>query len=524
MPDCRGDPRLRYPQHAATYGLVSYLGLPVQCKGRLFGVLAFNTTAPRAYRDDEVVFLFAFARQAALAIENARMHEATVHRAQQLGTLTELTRLLTTVLDPERVAQEILAAAQVLVPGAAGRFWAQVGEGDAIRLVASVGLREPEGRFQRLFSLGEGLAGIAAATRQPVISPDVTSDSRFINQDWARAERLVSGIVLPLIHGDRIHGLLAMFTRTPHTFTEEEIGLLRSFAAQAAVALENARLYEAVQRHAVGLEARVQERTAELEEALRVKSEFLANMSHELRTPLNAIIGFCELLRDPTFGPLTEKQTRFLGNIHKGGQHLLALFNDLLDLSAVEAGRLHLHPEPLELRIVLDSILHDLHAQADGKGLTLDLHVDPTLGMLNADPVRFKQILYNLLSNAVKFTPEGGRITVTARRVAGLPSSVSRQGEPLPTEDRRPGTTDGFLEISVADTGIGIKAEDLAKLFRPLTQLEPVLTKRYQGTGLGLALTKRLVELHGGRVWAESEGEGRGSTFTFVLPPAGPKR
>ncbi|MBI3085244.1 MAG: hypothetical protein HYY88_05885 [candidate division NC10 bacterium] len=300
--------------------------------------------------------------------------------------------------------------------------------------------------------------------------------------------------------------------------------LLGTLADYIGIALENARLYEAVQRHAVGLEARVQERTAELEEALRVKSEFLANMSHELRTPLNAIIGFCELLRDPTFGPLTEKQTRFLGNIHKGGQHLLALFNDLLDLSAVEAGRLHLHPEPLELRIVLDSILHDLHAQADGKGLTLDLHVDPTLGMLNADPVRFKQILYNLLSNAVKFTPEGGRITVTARRVAGLPSSVSRQGEPLPTEDRRPGTTDGFLEISVADTGIGIKAEDLAKLFRPLTQLEPVLTKRYQGTGLGLALTKRLVELHGGRVWAESEGEGRGSTFTFVLPPAGPKR
>ncbi len=242
-----------------------------------------------------------------------------------------------------------------------------------------------------------------------------------------------------------------------------------------------------------------------LEAINRHKSEFLASMSHELRTPLNSIIGFSQLLQEQTFGPLNEKQARYVDHILTSGQHLLALINDLLDLSKVEAGRLELRPSPFDLQEALAAVLGEIRPQAEKKGLTLELLVAEAPSTVTADPVRFKQILLNLLSNAVKFTPEGGRITVTARFLSPAPSP-------------HPPTPGDFLEIAVQDTGIGIKKEDLPKLFQPFTQLDQTAAKRYEGTGLGLALTKRLVELHGGRIWAESEGEGRGSTFTVRLP------
>lgn len=229
---------------------------------------------------------------------------------------------------------------------------------------------------------------------------------------------------------------------------------------------------------------------------------------------MNTIIGFSELLRDQDFGPLNEKQARFLDSIRKAAQHLLALVSDLLDLSAVEAGRLQLRPAPLDLHEVLESTAQDLRPQAEANGLGVELRLDPAPCMLIADPVRIKQILCNLLSNAIKFTPNGGRITVTARRIAGHPGGTRSQIADLETSDRSPKSAianlqseiGDFLEIAVADTGIGIRAEDLPRLFRPFTRLEPTGTKRTRGTGLGLALTRRLVELHGGSIRAESRG------------------
>jgi len=206
-------------------------------------------------------------------------------------------------------------------------------------------------------------------------------------------------------------------------------------------------------------------------------------------------------------------------NILVSGRHLLALISDILDLSKVEAGKIELHPEPFDLREALAAALHNIQPQADAKGLTLKLHVDESLSTLTADSVRFKQILFNLLSNAVKFTPSGGSVTVSAR-VRSEEVGVRGQEQ---TPYLSP-LTPHWVEISVADTGIGIKAEDLPKLFQPFTQLEPVYSKQYQGTGLGLALTKQLVELHGGQIWAESAGEGRGSTFTMRLPLTSPMR
>lgn len=310
---------------------------------------------------------------------------------------------------------------------------------------------------------------------------------------------------------DRLLGVLSgAATGPPRTFHPLDETILGDLATFSAVWIENARLYENVRQAARQLEAKVEERTQELalanqrlELASRHKSELLSNMSHELRTPLNSIIGFSDILRDPAFGPLTEKQTRFAQNILASGQHLLALVNDLLDLSKVEAGKFELRPEPFECREAIRAALAEIQPQVEEKQLELELHVTEAPPILTADPVRFKQILLNLLSNAVKFTPEDGRITVTAR-CAGCQEAGGSE----------------FVEIAVTDTGIGIKPDDLPRLFQEFTRLDAAITGRIQGTGLGLALTKKLVALHGGEIAAASAGEGQGSTFTVRLPIA----
>lgn len=247
------------------------------------------------------------------------------------------------------------------------------------------------------------------------------------------------------------------------------------------------------------------------EEATRQKSAFLANISHELRTPLSSIIGFTELLQSATFGPLNDKQAHFVGNILMSSRHLLTLINDLLDLSKIEAGKLIIEPESFVLQEALEATVGALRPQADQKHQNIEVTVEDGISLINADPTRFKQILYNLLSNAIKFTHEGGRISVTSRVV---PSTR------LVTEHTGSGRASGrkIVEIAVADTGIGINAEDLSRLFQRFTQLQAPTVKHYQGTGLGLALTKCLVELHGGSIHAHSDGEGRGTTFTVRLP------
>jgi signal transduction histidine kinase len=230
----------------------------------------------------------------------------------------------------------------------------------------------------------------------------------------------------------------------------------------------------------------------ELETTSQHKSDFLANMSHELRTPLNAIIGFSQVLREGMVGDVNAKQAEYLDDILSSGNHLLALINDVLDLSKVEAGQVELRVVPFSLQDALERGVSMVREQATTEGVQVTLHRNGSLDVVSGDERRIRQVIFNLLSNAVKFTPEGGRVDVSAARV------------------------DGEMRVSVADSGPGIAAEDLDRIFEEFQQTEAGARQR-EGTGLGLALSKRFVEMHGGRIWCESE-VGKGSTFAFTLP------
>jgi len=276
-------------------------------------------------------------------------------------------------------------------------------------------------------------------------------------------------------------GSINVTHREVGAFTDAHVELLKTFADQAVIAIENVRLFKE-------LEAANRELTA----ASQHKSEFLANMSHELRTPLNAIIGFSEVLSDRMFGELNEKQEEYLKDIYASGTHLLSLINDILDLSKIEAGRMELELTDFDLPNAIENALMLVRERAGRRSIALHTSIDHRLGQIQADERKVRQVVLNLLSNAIKFTPEGGRIDVGA---------VPR---------------DGFVEISVSDTGIGIAPEDQEKVFEEFRQVGTA-AKKIEGTGLGLTLCRKFVELHGGRIWVKSE-LGVGSRFSFTLP------
>ncbi len=314
--------------------------------------------------------------------------------------------------------------------------------------------------------------------------PDTDTDPEGSPETRALARRVGfrSLLEVPMLRGADAIGVIAVARRAAGPFSSKEIEILRTFGDQAVIAIENARLFQ-----------ELREKTEQLEIANRHKSEFLANMSHELRTPLNAIIGFSEVLLARMFGELNDKQDEYLQDVLSSGRHLLSLINDILDLSKIEAGRMELELVAFNLPLALDNALTLVRERATSHGIRLELAVGEGIGDLVGDERKIKQILLNLLSNAVKFTPEGGRVGVRAERA------------------------NGAVEVSVSDTGIGIAPEDQEAIFEEFRQVGTDYARKREGTGLGLTLARKFVELHGGTVWVKSQ-VGKGSTFTFALP------
>ena len=346
---------------------------------------------------------------------------------------------------------------------------------------------------EQAFLYGEGIPGETAAKEEMVVATDLTDTIYKIpSGDGAVPPDTI--ISMPIIFKDVLLGIvLTCYTKGA---TPELVGFIKRVTDQIAVAINNANAYAEIQEMAAELKSerdKLEMASRELAAASRTKSEFLANMSHELRTPLNSIIGFSEILHDGVFGPVNEKQAKYVNNVLVSGKHLLQLINDILDLSKVEAGKIELVYEDFSVSDAINEVRTLTASIAAKKSIVVDVSVDEGLPMIHADEGKFKQILYNLLSNAIKFTPEHGSVTVGARQSGDM------------------------AEISVTDTGIGISEADQKKLFQPFMQADATTSREYGGTGLGLSLVKKFSELHGGTAWVESE-IGTGSTFTFTIP------
>ena len=448
-------------------------------------------------------------------------------RNRELTTLNELAALFTSPLHLDEVLQGVMERVCACMRVEAGWLLLKDPETDTLAVRFAVG-RHKEAVEGRRFKVDEGIAGQVFREGVPAVVLDAQKDPRFrsgMDAAFGFTPRFV--LYAPLRARNSILGVLQVVNSpASRPLGEEDLSLLGAIAAQVAMAIEYSRPSETIRQHAAGLEARVQERTHELEAAneqlrdlSRHKSEFLTTLSHELREPLHYIIGFSDLLLMEGYDPLTDRQARFLGHIQKSSKHLLQLINDILDLRKIEAGMMDLRPEALPVTQTVEEILTVHRELANKKAQDFRADIPPNLPPLTADPIRFKQILVNLLGNAMKFTPEQGRIVLTARQVPACAEGSETDGGAERAEDSEPGP---WLEIRVADTGAGIKAADLPRLFQPFVQLGTVAAGRHEGSGLGLAITKRLVELHGGRIWAQSEGEGCGSTFTVLLPLGGP--
>ena len=322
--------------------------------------------------------------------------------------------------------------------------------------------------------------------------------------DKVPALRSRSFVVLPLISRRRSVGVLAADNAVSRKPIAPQLDLLRIFASQAAVAIENAQLFQ-----------EVEETNRQLAQASRHKSEFLANMSHELRTPLNAILGFTELIIDEVYGKVPDELRESIEDIHTNGRHLLRLINDVLDLSKIEAGHMQLNLGEYSVQSFIDSVISATRSLAVEKRLELISRVEEGLPAAVSDSKRIIQILMNLVGNAIKFTPSGGSVIVTARCVRVKECAVP--GARWEEEEARPWSPGDQIEITVADTGIGIPTEELKSIFGEFRQVDSSITREYGGSGLGLSIAKRLVEMHGGSIWAESQ-VGKGSIFYFRIP------
>jgi signal transduction histidine kinase len=478
---------------ARRMGVRTVLATPLLRQGTPIGAIHIRRMEVRSFTEKQIKLLETFAAQAVIAIENVRLFKALDERTNELTrsvdelrALGEVGQTVSSTLDLETVLTRIVSHAVQLsgTDGGAIYEYDETSEEFLLRathhmeeeLIAALRANPPR--------LGDGVVGRAAVSREPVQIPNILEEHTYAPRMRQMLERFGfrASLAVPLLREERIIGGLVVRRKSIGEFHPEVIELLKTFATQSVLAIQNARLFR-----------EIEDKSRQIEAANRHKSEFLANMSHELRTPLNAIIGFSEVLGERLFGELNEKQAEYTEDILTSGRHLLSLINEILDLSKVEAGRMELELTSFDMPLAIENARTFVRERAIKHGIKLDVNIDERLGDYFGDERKIKQILLNLLSNAVKFTPEGGRISIDARQLKGS------------------------VQISVSDTGIGIAPEDQARIFEEFRQVGSNHEHQSEGTGLGLTLAKKFVELHGGTIWVESE-VGKGSTFTFTLP------
>jgi signal transduction histidine kinase/DNA-binding response OmpR family regulator len=447
--------------------------------GRVVEIFRQNTLE----RDE----LLAEKAQAAERLEH-EVKQRTVELAQsvqELRALGDVSQAVNSTIDLQTVLSTIVAKAVQLSGTEAGTIYVFDEASQEFKLRASYGMDDAliAAVEEQHIRMGETVVSRAVLQRRPVQIYDVQHDSSSPVLDVILRAGFRAHLTVPLLGADRIVGALVVRRREPGEFAENTVNLLQTFAAQSVLAIQNARLFH-----------EIEEKGRELAEASQHKSQFLANMSHELRTPLNAIIGVSEMLREDAEA-LTQ-DTEPLDRVLGAGRHLLALINDILDLSKIEAGRMELHLETFALAPLIANVVQTIEPLAAKNANQVTVHCDPALGTLHADQMRLRQALLNLLSNANKFT-DHGTITID-----------TRQRE----EEGR-----DWVTISVADTGIGMTAEQMGKLFQEFSQADASTTRKYGGTGLGLAISKRFCQMMGGDITVASK-PGKGSTFTIRLP------
>jgi GAF domain-containing protein len=490
--DAKADPEYKARDVLAVRGNRAMIGVPLLREGAPIGVLVLTRSVARPFTEKQIALATTFADQAVIAIENVRLFTELEARTAELTksvgelrALGEVGQAVSSTLDLETVLSTIVSRATQLAGMDGGSIWEYDETREQFHLHATDRLPDELVEALRATPIrkGEGALGRLAMTGEPVEIRDIVDEGSY--QSQVREILIRCGyrsvLAVPLLRENNLLGALAVIRNSPGAFAPEVIELLRTFATQSALAIQNARLFR-----------EIEEKSRELETASRHKSEFLANMSHELRTPLNAIIGFSEVLSERMFGEINDKQAEYLADILESGQHLLSLINDILDLSKIEAGRMELEPTDFDLLTAIENTLILVRERAHRRGIALEHTVDERLGMICADERKVKQVLLNLLSNALKFTPEGGQINVRAE------------------------VRNGAAEISVTDTGVGIAPEDQEVVFEEFRQVGTA-SKKVEGTGLGLAISRKFIELHGGTIWVNSQ-IGAGSTFTFTLP------